>query len=304
MRSPAASWRNGHGSAHGCGRVHHWSHETVDLNRFHSVGQVTYSKHIAPIFNRRCVECHREGEIAPFPLSTYDDIVGWEDMIVEVIEERRMPPWFANPAHGSFANDARLTPEERALIVEWVDGGALEGDPADLPEPPTFTQGWRIPAPDEVFKMRETPFEVPAEGVVDYQYFVVDPQWQEDKYIYAAEARPDNASVVHHILVYILPKGEDIDIRQVLVGYAPGSVPKHLEDGVAIHVPAGSRLMFEMHYTPNGYATQDCSYASVCFMDKQDVRTVLHSRLAMDDDFRIPPGAANHQVQAGFRFSP
>ncbi|MEM8678659.1 MAG: redoxin domain-containing protein [Planctomycetota bacterium] len=265
-------------------------------------GDLTYARDIAPIFNQHCVSCHREGEIAPFPLATHADVIGWEDMIVEVIEERRMPPWFANPAHGSFANDARLSDEERELIVRWVDQGAPVGDPADLPDPPQFTQGWRIPEPDQVFKMREVPFPVPASGVVDYQYFVVDPEWKEDKYIYAAEARPDNTAVVHHILVYILPADGDVDIRKVLVGYAPGSVPKLLTDGIAIHVPAGSRLMFEMHYTPNGYATEDCSYAGVCFLDKQDVKTIFNGRLAMEDDFRIPAGAAHHEVKAKFRF--
>ena len=267
-------------------------------------GDVTYTSHIADIFNRRCLECHRDGEIAPFPLASYDDALGWEDMIVEVIQEKRMPPWFANPEHGSFANDARLTDKEKSLIIQWVENGAPEGDPGKLPATPDFPEGWRIPEPDQIIKMRETPFNVPATGVVDYKRFVADPGWDEDKYIYATEARPDNTSVVHHILVYVLAPGSRrrTDLGRVLVGYAPGSTPTHLKDGVAIKVPAGSKLLFEMHYTPNGYPAKDCSYAGVCFMDKKDVTTELQGRIAIKPDFRIPPRAENHVVKANFTF--
>ncbi|MEP5990398.1 redoxin domain-containing protein, partial [Rhodopirellula bahusiensis] len=217
------------------------------------VGEITYAKHIAPIFNARCVSCHREGEIAPFTLTSYDDTQGWEDTILEVIGNNRMPPWSANPAHGEFANDARLSEGEKELIGQWVDGGMPEGDPDDLPEPPVFATGWQIGEPDQVIQMRDKPFDVPAEGVIDYQRFVIDPGWDEDKFVVACEARPQNRAVVHHILVYVIPPGgRNVDLRKVLVGYAPGSTPVDLDDGVAIHVEAGSKLLFEMHYTPNG----------------------------------------------------
>ncbi len=267
-------------------------------------GDVTYSNHIAAIFNKRCVECHRDGEIAPFPLTSYDDVIGWEETIVEVIEDQRMPPWFANPAHGEFRNDARLSEEEKSLIYKWVKNGMPEGDPAELPAPPKFTKGWRIPQPDQVFHMREEAFTVPAQGVVDYQYFVVETGWDEDKYIYAAEARPDNTSVVHHILVYIIPPGEreQTDARDVLVGYAPGSTPVQLRDGIALKVPAGSRLLFQMHYTPNGYEQHDRSYAGVCFIDKKDVTKLRKGRLAINTRFKIPPNTDNHSVTAEYQF--
>lgn len=267
-------------------------------------GDVTYSSHIAAIFNKRCVECHRDGEIAPFPLTNYDDVIGWEETIVEVIQDQRMPPWFANPAHGKFRNDARLSEEEKSLIYKWVKNGMPEGDPSALPLPPKFTEGWRIPEPDQIFHMRDKPFTVPAQGVVDYQYFIVETGWDEDKYIYAAEARPDNTSVVHHILVYIIPPGERVqtDARDVLVGYAPGSTPVQLRDGIALQVPTGSRLLFQMHYTPNGYEQQDRSYAGVCFIDKKDVTKLRKGRLAINTRFRIPPNTDNHSVTADYQF--
>lgn len=265
-------------------------------------GEVTFNKHIAPIFNSRCVSCHREQEIAPFTLTKYEDVLGWEDTILEVIAENRMPPWSANPAHGEFSNDARLTDQEKETISSWVAGGMPEGDRADLPEPPSFTVGWKIPEPDQVIPMRDTPFKVPAEGVVDYQRFVVDPGWATDKYIVAAEARPQNRSVVHHILVYVIPPGgRNVDLRQVLVGYAPGGVPVILKDGVAMHVEAGSKLLFEMHYTPNGNEQTDLSYAGVCFTEKESVKKHLHGRIAINTKFKIPPGEASHETMAMYQ---
>ena len=249
-------------------------------------GSITFSKHIAPILNARCVTCHREGELAPFTLTSYQDVLGWEDTILEVIEDNRMPPWSADPAHGTFANDARLSEKEKDLLFQWVENGMPEGDAADLPEPPKFTTGWKIPKPDEIIRMRETPFEVPAEGVVDYKKFVVDPGWDEDKYISAAEARPQNASVVHHILVYVIPPGSRrTGLGSTLAGYAPGALPMNFGNGIAIRIPANSKLLFEMHYTPNGTKQTDLSYAGVCFVDKKDVKHVLNGRLSVATRF-------------------
>ena len=264
-------------------------------------GDVTFTQDIAAIFNDRCVKCHRPGEIAPFTLTSYQDVLGWEDTILEVIAENRMPPWFADPSHGTFANDARLTEDQRQLIVTWIDNGMPEGDPADLPQPPQFAEGWQMQTPDQIIAMRDRPFSVPAEGVLDYQRFIVDPQWTEDKYIVSAEARPDDRGVVHHILIYVIPPGQRRrDFRQVLAGYAPGSSPLELTDGIAIPVAAGSRLLFEMHYTPNGTATEDLSYVGFRFANKQDVTKHLRGRLAVNNRFEIPAGVRDHTVEATY----
>lgn len=264
-------------------------------------GTVTFNKHIAPIMNAHCVRCHREGEIAPFTLGSYEDLLGWEDTILEVIDDKRMPPWSADPGHGVFTNDPRLSANERELIEIWIDNGMPEGDPSDLPSSPEFAEGWQIQQPDEVIKMRDRPFRVPAEGIVDYKRFEVDPGWDEDKYIVAAEARPDRRSVVHHILVYVIPKdGDRRDIHQVVAGYAPGAVPIQMPEGVAIEVKAGSKLLFEMHYTPNGSEQDDLSYLGVRFTDKKNVRKLLRGQLAIEGDFEIPPGVPNHAVPADY----
>ncbi|MEL6109585.1 MAG: thiol-disulfide isomerase, partial [Planctomycetota bacterium] len=272
------------------------------VKKVEPTGQITFTKHIAPILNARCVSCHREGELAPFTLTSFEDVQGWEDTILEVIEENRMPPWSADPAHGKFANDARLSEEEKETLFAWVENGMPEGDPADLPKAPEFTVGWKIPKPDQIISMRDTPFEVPAEGVVDYKRFLVDPGWDEDKYISAAEARPQNSAVVHHILVYIIPPGSRrMGLGSTLAGYAPGALPMNFGDGIAIRVPANSKLLFEMHYTPNGTKQTDLSYAGVCFVEKEDVDHVLNGRLALRHDFQIPPHAPSHVVKAKYR---
>lgn len=273
------------------------------VKKIEPTGDITYSNQISRIFQRRCIECHRDGELAPFTLTSYEDIVGWEDTICEVIEDNRMPPWFANPEYGKFSNDCRLSPAEKKTVYEWVANGMPEGDPSELPPPIEFVEGWRIPEPDQVFYMRDEPFTVKAQGTIDYQHFVVDPNWEEDKYICAADARPGNKSVVHHILVFILPPGQESrrGLDAVLVGYAPGTLPVLLEDGVAIKVEAGSKLLFQMHYTPDGYEETDRSYAGVKFMDADDVTKLIRGRIAIQPKLNIPPYADNHSESAEYR---
>jgi peroxiredoxin len=267
-------------------------------------GDVTYSNKVSRILNKRCVSCHRPGEIAPFPLTNYDEVHGWGEMMVEVIEKGQMPPWFANPKYGKFKNDCRMSKEEIALVKTWVANGSPEGDPANLPTPPKFVVGWQIPKPDEVHYISKTPFDVPAEGVVEYKYFSVDPGWTEDKWIKASEARPDNREVVHHIIVYAVPpsvKGKKVRRRSV-GGFAPGGRGTIHLDGVAKFVPAGSKLLFQMHYTPNGSPQQDRSYVGFVFADKNEVERVASGGLVGTWNFEIPPGDANYRLEGKYEF--
>ena len=265
-------------------------------------GTVTYNKDIAAIFNAHCVECHRSGEIGPFTLDSYAAVLGWEDTILEVIDNNRMPPWNANPEFGHFQNDPRLSDSQVELIKQWIAGGMPEGAAEDLPAPPKFVEGWKIGVPEQVIYMDEEAFTVPAQGVVDYQRYVVDPGWTEDKYIVAAEARPDNRGVVHHILAFVVPPGaRRHNLESVIVGYAPGSLPMQAEEGMALHVPAGSKILFEMHYTPNGREQADRSYIGVQFTDKENVKQLLKGRIAIENEFLIPPGEAAHEVVAQWR---
>ena len=266
-------------------------------------GDVTYSNQIARILQQNCVECHREGEIGPFPLASFEEVNGWGGMIREVVEEGRMPPWYANPEHGrKFANDARLSEEEKQLIYDWVDNGEPEGDSADLPEPIEFATGWRIPEPDVVLYMSDEPFQVPAEGVVDYQYFTVDPGFTEDKWVKAIEARPDKHSVVHHIIVFVETPGKRGFRRNgALIGYAPGMPGRVYPEGVGLRLPAGSRFVFQMHYTPVGTPEADRSSVGIVFADEEEIKYELKGGACGNFFLEIPPGDPNHVVKARTR---
>jgi len=270
--------------------------------------EVTYSNQIARIFNANCVECHRAGQIAPFPLTSYDEAVGWADMIQEVVQDRRMPPWHADPAIGTFSNDCRLSEKDLAAINTWVKNGAPEGDPKDLPAAPQFTEGWQIPKPDAVICMADEPYNVPAEGTVEYQRFVVDPGWTEDKWIKAMECRPGNHAVVHHIIVYLIPPGVAPTGRagrlqtNWLGAFAPGLRQEPLPEGYARYVQKGSKLLFEMHYTPNGVAQQDRSCAAFVFADPATVKKEVAVQNAGNFTFKIPPQDPNYEVESEFVF--
>ena len=271
-------------------------------------GDITYTKHVSRILNRHCVSCHRKGEIAPFPLTSFEEASGWGEMIVEVMDKGQMPPWFANPAHGKFSNDARMSEGDKQTIRQWVANGCLEGNSRDLPEPQTFVEGWQIDEPDEVIFITDSQdrkVDVKAEGVVEYKYFEVDPGWTEDKYIKASQAKPDNREVVHHIIVYVIPPGSDrrAAFRSSIGGFAPGSPPRTYMEGVAMHVKPGTKLLFEMHYTPNGSPQKDRSSVGLVYADPSEVtRVVTGGVVGVTRKLKIPAGAPNHKVKAYHKF--
>lgn len=262
---------------------------------------VTFARDVAPILQRRCVECHRAGEIGPFELAAYDDVAGWGEMIAEVVRDRRMPPWHAAPEHGEFANDRSMPESEKEVLYQWVKNGCPEGDPTETPKPRTFTAGWQMPRePDLVIGM-EKPFDVPADAGregVPYQHFVVPTGFTEDTWIEGAEVQPGNRSVVHHVIVYVAPPDSSWDDRIFLAAYVPGLRYDPLPAGSAKRVPAGSSLVFELHYTPNGSPQQDLTKVGIMLADVDKIdKEVVTTELA-NVEFAIPPGAANHEVTA------
>jgi peroxiredoxin len=266
-------------------------------------GEVTYSNQIARIMENRCIECHRKGEVAPFTLTSFDDTVAWSETIREVVNEGRMPPWFADPRYGQFSNDCRMSDEEKKQIATWIDNGCPEGNRDDLPEPRKFVEGWQIGEPDQVVYMRDEEYHVPTEGTVEYQFFSVDPGWTEDKWVQATEARPGNRAVVHHIIVFVQPKdGGDFGGRGGIGGYAPGMTPSLNPPGTAVFVPAGSKLVFQLHYTTNGVAQDDRSMIGIRFADQKTVKRLIRGGMVGDLAFKIPPGESNYEVKARHLF--
>lgn len=266
-------------------------------------GDVTYSNQIARIMQDRCVECHRKGEVAPFTLTSYEDVIGWAETIKEVVQEGRMPPWFADPKFGHFINDARLSDKEKQQLFAWVDNGCPQGNVKDMPEPRKFVEGWQLGEPDQVLYMRDEPYKVQAEGTVEYQFYTVDPGWKTDKWIQATECRPGNRSVVHHIIVFVsAPGGKDGGGRGGIGGYAPGMTPTISPPGTATLVPAGSKLVFQLHYTPNGTEQEDRSMVGVYFADPKTVKKSVRGGLVGDTSFKIPAGDSNFEIKAKHLF--
>lgn len=272
------------------------------VKRPNAAGDVTYSKQVARLLNNRCVECHHAGQIAPFSLTSYDEVVGWAEMMKEVVHERRMPPWFASPEHGDFKNNPTLSKEEIETLDTWIKNGCPEGDKADLPPPPIFAEGWGITKPDEVFYMRDKPYTVPAEGIVSYKHFIVDPGFKEDHWIKQAEVKAGNPAVVHHVIVFIQRRG-DLGFGDPQMAFAPGMTPRRLENGAAICVPAGSKLIFQCHYTPNGKQQDDRSYVGFVYAKPEEVTHEVMGASCDEMNLRIPPNDPNYQVVANKTFN-
>jgi mono/diheme cytochrome c family protein len=263
----------------------------------------TFSKDIAPIFAKNCMSCHRPGEIAPMSLMNYKEVRPWAKSIREKVIKREMPPWHADPAHGEWTNDRRLSQKDLDTIVAWIDGGSPEGNPKDMPPTPKFATGWQIGEPDMVFYMPEE-FTVPAEGAVPYIYFTVPTDFKEDKYIAAMEARAGDLSVVHHIVIYVRDpresRGKRQDIGTGLLGaLSPGMTPFIATPGTAKLIKAGSNIIFQMHYTPSGKETKDRSMVGLKFL-KEPVDKVITTTASWDPRFTIPPHAENHEVKASW----
>jgi hypothetical protein len=283
----------------------------------------TFAKDVAPVLQRNCQGCHRPGEAAPFSLLTYEQARPWAKAMKEAVVLKKMPPWFADPASGKFSNDRSLPQKDVDTIAAWADGGAPEGDPKDMPPPVDFVEGWGIPKPDVIFQLPRT-YQIPASGVIEYQKVVVPSGFTEDKWVQFAEARPDDRARVHHMILYVRepgshwlkdakpgeffvapkPRADDpVDTSALpsdfLVGYAPGQPPEMLPPGQAKLIKAGSDLVLEIHYTPNGTASTDRSKFGLVFAKEPPKERVL-TLSATNGTFKIPPGAPNYRVDSEF----
>lgn len=267
-------------------------------------GEITYAKQISRIVQNRCQECHRPNEIGPMSLLTYEKAKAWADTIHEVIVEERMPPWYADHRYGKFDNDRRLSDEEKNTLLAWVEQGCPKGDDKDLPPAKVFPEGWRIGKPDRIIQMAEE-YKVPATGVLSYKKFTVDPGFKEDVWVQAAEIKPGNRAVVHHILVYIQTPGKPIyatdGTAMTLSGWAPGDMPAIYTPGMAKRVPAGAKLVFEVHYTPNGTEQTDRSSVGIIFAKKAPEHAVEVNILA-NMGLKVPPGVPNQKGEMTFVF--
>jgi len=290
----------------------------------------TFARDIAPVLYANCVSCHRPGEIAPMPLLTYADARPWAQAIARRVADGSMPPWHADAAAGTFANERRLSPAHKELIAQWVAGGAPLGNPADMPAAPTFADGWRIGTPDQVFELAED-YAVPASGTIEYENFYVPTGFTDAKWVQAIEARPGNRALVHHILVYyeapleanapapilqLNREDNQLPLRQpglrpaqrpagparLIATYAPGTDPQVFPLGTALRLPPGGVLHFQMHYTANGKPGTDRSKVGLIFA-RQPPSTELRAAAFFNSRLVLPPGSADRAVSTDVTFA-
>lgn len=326
---------------------------------------ITFNKDVAPIFNKNCATCHRPGETAPFSTLTYKESRPWAKSIKEKVVNREMPPWHADPHVGQWANDARLSQKDIDTIVAWVDQGAKEGNPKDLPPMPQFTQGWAIGKPDVILDMGKE-YTLKPGTPDEIQYFTVDTNFTEDKYVQFVEARPGNRKIVHHIIAFIQPPVKtDANAKQLtpeerrklreaaqkdnifyndnfltkvkadapifddacqlpsggngskrdgsgdgggeggggstlLCGYAPGKNQELWPAGTVKKLPAGSKIVFQIHYStflnPTG-ELKDRSSVGLIFAKNPPDRELKTVGIG-NHYFKIPAGVESHKATA------
>jgi len=294
----------------------------ISVGAFATQGSIssapTFNKDVLPILQKNCQECHRPGEVAPMSFLTYKDARPWAQAMKAAVVKRQMPPWFADPSYGKFANERRLTDAEIKTLTAWADSGAIEGDAKEMPAPITFQDGWNI-KPDMIIEMPKD-FNVPASGTVNYQNFLVKVNFPEDRWVIAAEMRPGNGKVVHHMRAIIRPPtskwmkdavpGEpyetfslaavnDPDIKETdVVGkFNPGLGAQDFSTfQSAKFVPKGSDIVFNIHYTAIGKAATDRSRVGLVFAKRPPTWRYFMHNGPTATNLAIPAGAGNAEV--------
>ncbi|MBM41339.1 MAG: hypothetical protein CL483_05365 [Acidobacteria bacterium] len=258
---------------------------------------VTFTRDIAPIFQRSCQSCHRTGSIAPMSLLTYEEVRPWARSIKQRIESREMPPWFIDRHVGvqGFKADKSLSDAEIAIVSTWVDNGAPRGNPADLPPPIAFDDmtKWNIGEPDWVVEIPE-PFVVKAEAADWWGNLVSDSGLTEDRWVKAVETKPTEESfpVVHHaVTTAIDPDGEAAFLNE----YALGKNGDIYPDGTGRLLKAGSQIRFNMHYHAIGREITDRTSVGLTFYPKgvEPERPIYALHIGDNEDLDIPAGEAD-----------
>jgi peroxiredoxin/mono/diheme cytochrome c family protein len=272
----------------------------------------TFARDVAPILYQHCAICHHPGEVAPFPLLTYQDAAKRAKLIATVTASRYMPPWQPEPGYGHFQGERRLRDAYIATLRRWAEAGAPQGDPAQLPPVPHYPEGWQLGTPDMTIRMPK-PFATAADGPDQYMCFVIPLHLTADKYVRALEFRPETRSVVHHALFLLdaghigrqlgesypcfgtpgfLPSG-------ALGGWTPGMQPARMPDGLQLILRKGSDLVMQIHYHPTGKPETDQSALGLYFTDRPPTKWVADIALG-SHQIDIPPGARAYKVRDHF----
>lgn len=279
---------------------------------------VTFSEHIAPIIWKNCVGCHRQGEVAPFTLTSYQDVSKRAAMIALVTQMRYMPPWKPGADFGHFADARGLSQEDIDLIAQWAITGAQQGDPMKTPPLPVFSDGSQLGKPDLVLKMEQS-WQVKGDNQDVYRNFVLPTGLLQDKTIAAIEFRPGNPKVVHHALMYLDTTGtgrqldaEDSEYGYVgfggpgftpaknMLGWVPGMVPRFFPPGLGITMFKNSDLVIQIHYAPSATDEKDLSSVNIFFSKQSVNREIQQAPISpsalINGQFIIPPNTVKKFV--------
>ncbi len=293
----------------------------------------TYHRDIEPILQRHCQECHRPGQVAPWPLMTYSQARKMAQFLANVTRDRQMPPWHASTTEGGPFRDTRvLSDVEITAIADWQKAGAPEGDPKDAPPPRHFESDWPLGTPDLVLKPSDA-YKLPGEGPDEFRVFVIPSGLKEGKWIGAVDFRPGNPTVVHHVLAAIDTTGRARKMDEAdpgpgyktfagfgsgpaglpfipsggLSGWAPGKAPRYLPEGVGRYIPAGADVLLQVHYHKSGKAETDATSIALYFARGPVDKLVRGAAVfpPRPGPFRrpslnIPAGEANYPINGTF----
>jgi len=282
---------------------------------------VTFNRQIARILQAHCQTCHHPGDIAPFSLISYQDAYDHRQAMLYQTGNRIMPPWHVNSECIDFQDNPSLTVEEIRDIRRWVDSGAPEGAPADLPPPMKFNSGWSLGQPDLILAMDEPMTPDFSKGDV-YRCFVLPTNLSKDSYVSAAEILPGSRAMVHHVLLFVdtSTKSQELDSQDpgpgytcfggpgfsfvyALGGWAPGNRPKLLPNGVAMFLPKNSRVVMQVHYSAHSGKREADRTEVGLYFSKVPVQKTLLALPIINTSFRIPAGASNYKVTASLPYN-
>ena len=266
---------------------------------------VTFTHDVAPILFKSCVSCHRPGELAPMSLQTYAEVRPWARGIRDKVVSGEMPPWFATDARpGHFKNDSRLMQDEIDTITRWVDAGAPQGDPSDLPALPTFFEGWELGEPDLIVTLDEV--AVPATGTDYYPNLSHTLDIPEKRWIRAIEVRPSNRKVTHHSVIFTSAGavegalgGTESGFFDVLAVWSVGTNPHQFPEGMGRWVYPDQRWTINAHYHPSGTEETDRTQIGL-YWGEGEMKKEVMAALAGSIAFEIPAGATNHELRASY----
>ena len=283
--------------------------------------QATYSKEVSRVFQAKCQICHREGDVAPFVLDSYDSAVTWADDIRRMVASKQMPPWKPVPGHGEFRDSWALSDADRQMVLDWIDAGMPPGDPADLPEPLAAGGEWPAGAPDAVLQMKQA-YDVPR--VKDkYRCFVIPTGFTEDKWINAVQIMPGNRQIVHHVIIYLDSSGkaDQLDgkdgapgydcfggpgdgvaenLGDQLAGWAPGVRTTFLPENIGLLVKKNHKLVVQVHYYPGGRPGPDQTRFGLHFSKTVPRDQLIYFPL-VDQKLKVAAGDANGKAGTSFQ---